>query len=71
MIKIISEKKYGEIIGAHIIGPNASELIPEIVLGGSYELTTKNIANTIHAHPSLAEGVMEAAAAAFGEAINI
>lgn len=71
MVKIISDKKHGEIIGAHIIGGAATEMIAELTLGANMELTVKELAMTIHAHPTLAEGVMEAAAAVLGEAINI
>lgn len=71
MVKIIASKKHGEILGAHIIGANASELISEVMVGASMELTVRNLAGTIHAHPTLAEGIMEAAADVLGEAINI
>jgi dihydrolipoamide dehydrogenase len=71
MVKIISDKKHGEILGAHIIGGAATEMISELTLGANMELTVKELAMTIHAHPTLAEGVMEAAAAVLGEAINI
>ncbi len=71
MVKIISDKKHGEILGAHIIGGAATEMISELTLGASMELTVKELSLTIHAHPTLSEGVMEAAAAVLGEAINI
>ncbi|MCR9142441.1 MAG: dihydrolipoyl dehydrogenase [bacterium] len=70
-IKIIADEKFGQIVGAHIIGPGATELISEITLGASMELLPENFARTVHAHPTLAEGVMEAAADVLGEAINI
>jgi dihydrolipoamide dehydrogenase len=70
-VKIVASKKHGEILGAHIIGGNASELISELMLGASMELTVYNLAGIIHAHPTLSEGIMEAAADVFGEAINI
>lgn len=70
-IKIIADQRFGQIVGAHIIGPGATELISEITLGASLELLPENIARTVHAHPTLAEGVMEAAADVLGEAINI
>ena len=54
-------KKYGEVLGVHIIGPSASDLIPEGVLALQLEATLEDIANTIHAHPTLGEGSMEAA----------
>lgn len=70
-VKIIADKRFGQIVGAHIIGPGATELISEITLGASMELLPENFARTVHAHPTLAEGVMEAAADVLGEAINI
>lgn len=71
LVKIISDQKHGEILGAHLIGPGATELIAELTLGANMELTVKELMNTIHAHPTLSEGIMEAAAAVLGEAINI
>ncbi len=70
-VKLIFEKKYGELLGAHIVGAEATELISELVMLKSLEGTGESIAKTIHAHPTLAESVMEAAGVAFGEAINI
>ncbi|MCE9499260.1 MAG: FAD-dependent oxidoreductase, partial [Leptospira sp.] len=70
MVKIISGK-HGEILGTHIIGNNASEIISETMVGAITELTVHDLAGTIHAHPTLSEGVMEAAADCLGEAINI
>lgn len=59
MVKIISEKKYGEILGVHIIGPHATDMISEAVLGMSMEMTDKELAHAIHPHPTLSEAVME------------
>ncbi len=70
-IKIITDKKYNEIIGAHLIGPEVTELLPELTLAHMAELTTKEIARNIHAHPTLSEVIMEAAHAAEGQAIHI
>jgi dihydrolipoamide dehydrogenase len=70
-VKIISDKQYGEILGAHMIGPDVSELLPELTLAQRFELTTREIARNVHAHPTLSEVVMEAAEAAEGEAIHI
>ena len=61
LFKIISEEGTDRILGAHIIGPHASDLIHEIAVAMEKGLTVKDIAHTIHAHPTLAEGVMEAA----------
>ncbi len=70
-VKLIFDAKYGEILGAHIIGPEATELIAEIGLAKSLEATGESIFKTVHAHPTLSESLMEAAAAAYGEAIHI
>jgi dihydrolipoamide dehydrogenase len=70
-VKLIFDAKYGELLGAHICGNEASELIAEVTLGKSLETTYEQIVRTVHAHPTLAEAVMEAAADAYGEAINI
>ena len=51
LIKVVADKKYGEILGVHIVGPSASDLIPEGVLALTLEATLDDIANTIHAHP--------------------
>lgn len=61
MFKIISEEGTDKILGAHIIGPHASDLVHEIAVAMENGLTVKDIARTIHAHPTLAEGIMEAA----------
>lgn len=71
MVKVIFDAKYGELLGAHIIGPEASELIAELTLAKSLEATHEQILKTIHAHPTLAESIMEAVGDAYGEAINI
>src|SRR4030066_1856653 len=61
MFKIISEESTDKILGAHIIGPHASDLIYEVALAMEGGLTVRDISHTVHAHPTLAEGVMEAA----------
>jgi dihydrolipoamide dehydrogenase len=71
MVKLIFDKKYGELLGAHIVGAEATELISELVMLKSLEGTGESIIRTIHAHPTLSESIMEAAGVAFGEAINI
>ncbi|MGH2575858.1 MAG: dihydrolipoyl dehydrogenase [Ignavibacteria bacterium] len=71
LVKVIFDKKYDELIGAHIIGSEASELIAELTLAKSLESTHEQIIKTIHSHPTLSEAVMEAVADAYGEAINI
>jgi dihydrolipoamide dehydrogenase len=70
-VKLLIAQPHGEILGAHIIGPEATELIAEIGLAMNLEATYEEIEATIHAHPTLSESVHEAAGAAFGEAIHI
>jgi len=70
-VKVITDKKTGEIYGAHIIGAEATELIAEYGLAIELEATTEDVHKTIHAHPTLSEALMEAAAASTGEAIHI
>ncbi len=70
-VKIITDAKYGEILGAHMIGPDVSELLPELTLAQRMELTTAEIARNVHAHPTLSEAIMEAAEGAEGHAIHI
>ncbi len=69
-VKIITEARYGEILGAHMVGPDVSELLPELTLAQKMELTTAEIARNVHAHPTLSEVLMEAAEAAEGHAIH-
>ncbi len=71
MVKIIFGKKYGEILGAHIVGAEATEMIAELGFAKSIEATAEDIYHTIHAHPTLSEAMMEAAADADGIAIHI
>jgi dihydrolipoamide dehydrogenase len=70
-VKLIFDAEYGELLGAHIIGSEATEMIAELAIAKSIEATGHSIFKTVHAHPTLSESVMEAAAAAYGEAINI
>jgi dihydrolipoamide dehydrogenase len=70
-IKLISDARYGEILGAHLIGPEVTELLPELTLAQSMELTLAEIARNVHAHPTLSEAIMEAAHVAEGQAIHI
>ena len=70
-VKLIFDAKYGELLGAHIIGAEATELIAEAVMARELEATGESIIKTIHAHPTLSESFMEAAAQAYGEAIHI
>lgn len=70
-VKIITDAKYGEILGAHLIGPEVTELLPELTIAQMMELTTAEIARNVHAHPTLSEALMEAAHAAEGHSIHI
>ena len=70
-VKLIIGEPYGEILGAHIIGPEATELIAELDLAMTLEATFEEIEETIHAHPTLSEAIHEATGAAFGMAIHI
>lgn len=70
-VKIITDAKYGEILGAHMIGPEVTELLPELTLAQMMEITTAEIARNVHAHPTLSEVLMEAAHGAEGHSINI
>lgn len=71
MVKIIFGKKWGEILGAHIVGGEATEMIGELALAKTMEATLEDIHHCIHAHPTLSEAIMEAAAAADELAIHI
>ncbi len=70
-IKIISDARYGEILGAHMVGPEVTELLPELTLAQFAELTAEEIARNVHAHPTLSEVLMEAAHGVEGVAIHI
>jgi dihydrolipoamide dehydrogenase len=70
-VKLIFDAKYGELLGGHIIGANATEMIAEIVVARKLETTGREIIKSVHPHPTMSEAIMEAAAAAYGEAINL
>jgi dihydrolipoamide dehydrogenase len=70
-VKIIRGKKYSEILGAHIVGPSATELIAEFVVGRHLESTVEELERAMHPHPTLSEGVSEAALTALGRPIHI
>ena len=71
LVKLIFDSQYGELLGAHILGSDATEMIAELGLAKSLEATPEGIINTIHAHPTLSEAIMEAAENAEGHAIHI
>lgn len=70
-VKLISDKKYGEMLGAHMIGPDVTELLPELTLAQYAELTPEEIARNVHAHPTLSEAIKEAAHGLEGHMINL
>jgi len=70
-VKLVVDEKYSEILGAHMVGPEVTELLPELTLAQMMELTSLEIARNVHAHPTLSEVLMEAAHAAEGSAIHI
>lgn len=69
-VKLIFDKQYGELLGAHIVGSEATEMIAELGIAKALETTWENIATTIHAHPTLSEAIMEAAMDAYGQSIH-
>ncbi len=70
-VKYVTDAKYGEILGAHLIGPEVTELLPELTLAANMELTAEEIARNVHAHPSLSETLMEAAHGLVGGYIHL
>ncbi len=71
MVKVVAEKKYDEVLGIHLVGPHATELLAEACVALRLETTTEEIAQTMHAHPTLSEIMREAAEATLGHAIHI
>jgi dihydrolipoamide dehydrogenase len=70
-VKLIFDATYGEMIGAHMIGANVTEMIAEIVVARKLETTAHEIIKAVHPHPTMSEAIMEAAAAAYGEVIHL
>jgi len=70
-VKLIFDARYGELLGAHMIGANVTEMIAEIVVARNLETTGHEIIKSIHPHPTMSEAIMEAAAAAYGEVIHL
>jgi dihydrolipoamide dehydrogenase len=70
LVKVVSEAKYDEVLGVHIVGPHATDLISEACLGLQLETTTEEIFRTVHPHPTLPEAIMQAAEAVYGHAID-
>jgi dihydrolipoamide dehydrogenase len=69
-IKVVSEKKYDQVLGVHMVGPHATDLISEACVALQLETTTEEIATTIHPHPTLGETMMQAAESVYGMAID-
>jgi dihydrolipoamide dehydrogenase len=70
-VKLIFDARYGELLGAHLIGENVTEMIAELVIARKLEITGHELIKAIHPHPTMSEAIMEAAAAAYGEVIHI
>lgn len=70
-VKLIFDARHGELLGAHLIGSNVTEMIAEIVVARKLEITGHELIKTVHPHPTMSEAIMEAAAAAFGEVIHL
>jgi len=70
-VKVVAEARYGAVLGVHIVGPHASDLILEGALGLTLEATLDEFAATIHPHPTLGEAVAEAALAALGRPLHL
>ena len=70
-VKVIFDKKYGEWLGAHMIGANVTEMIAEVVVARKLETTGHEIIKSVHPHPTMSEAIMEATAAAYGEVIHL
>jgi len=70
-VKLIFDEKYGELLGAHMIGGNVTEMIAEMVVARKLEITGHELMKTIHPHPTMSEAIMEAAAAAYDEVIHL
>ena len=70
-VKVIFDKKYGEFLGAHMVGANVTEMIAEVVAARNLETTGHEIIKSVHPHPTMSEAVMEAAAAAYDEVIHL
>jgi dihydrolipoamide dehydrogenase len=69
-VKILSDAKYGELLGAHLIGPDVTELLPELTLAQQWDLTAAEVSRNIHAHPTLSEALKEAVHGVEGHMIN-
>jgi dihydrolipoamide dehydrogenase len=69
-VKLVADAKYNEILGAHMIGPDVSELLPELTLAQKWDLTADEVARNVHTHPTLSESVQETVHGIAGHMIN-
>ena len=67
----MTDGEYGEILGAHMVGSNVSEMLPELTLAARYDLTAEEIGRNVHTHPTLSEAIKEAAEGTLGHMINL
>ena len=70
-VKLIADAEYGELIGGHLVGPDVSELLPELTLAQRFDLTAGEIGRNVHTHPTLSEAMKEAAEGIEGHMINL
>ncbi|MEL6651655.1 MAG: dihydrolipoyl dehydrogenase, partial [Bacteroidota bacterium] len=70
-VKVVFDAKYGEFLGAHMVGANVTDMIAEVVVARKLETTGHEIIKSVHPHPTMSEAVMEAAAAAYDEVIHL
>ena len=70
-VKLISDTAHGELLGAHLVGPDVSELLPELTLAQKWELTVHDLVRNVHTHPTLSEAVQEAVHGLAGHMINL
>ncbi|MDT1000494.1 dihydrolipoyl dehydrogenase, partial [Pseudomonas aeruginosa] len=70
-VKVVADARYNEILGAAMIGPDVTELLPELVLAQQWDLTADEVARSIHAHPTLSEALKEAVEGIAGHMINL
>jgi dihydrolipoamide dehydrogenase len=70
-VKLVADAKYGEILGLHMIGPDVTELLPELTLAQLWDLTAEEVARNVHAHPTLSEALKEVAHGIQGHMINL
>ncbi|MDB6003013.1 MAG: dihydrolipoamide dehydrogenase, partial [Rhizobacter sp.] len=70
-VKLIADQTYGELLGGHLIGPEVTELLPELTLAQKWDLTATELARNVHAHPTLSEALQEAIHGLTGHMINL